>query len=330
MTYNRGMHTAQYPPRHNDPQWEYIFLSWGDARIDMACQVWFAQWCKLDMNTKKQWSECLTSLHALSNRTKASLNDFIERLDDINDPFRRGVGYWSARSIFTAAIVANGWEGFAIRCATDPKGYAGYMQYIENNCLYAYVDDLPNHPYAGKKLAEALDLYGQNLAYPWVQAACIRWALFGKDTDKEDIPKSFLWLKSLYRVQQEKPHWNVHDVLDTTIAFDEHYQVIFNWLESSGLWMHMLLQESDYGLRSSTIELWFHWADSIRYPSTNMRSHREERDYAGLVNCMLGGDKTELGILQLMTVREYLLQRAKRHRSPPEQYDLPTAMSLCT
>ena len=321
------MHIQSYPLSYNNPDWERVFLSIEDTQVDAACQAWFEQWCAvpdLYIDNEKRFFECLPALHALSNRNTAPLDGFLERFDNADDILHKEVGYVQARVLFTATIAAVGWEGFAIRCATDPRGYAGYMQHIEKNSLYAHIDDLANQPHAGKKLKEALDLYGADLRYPWIGAACISWAVFGKNTSIEDLPLSVQWIKTRYTKRQETPHWGTREMLGEPVDFAENADVIKALLQSPELWNHMLLQADAWGDSKKMLWLWLHWAESIGYNCKKEQQLFENREYQALSNCVLKGDNTELELMRLMEPRAYLLQKAQSHHNKAlEKFELP-------
>ena len=303
-------------------------MSLEDAQVDAACQAWFEQWCKADnlyINEEKHYLECLPALHALSNRTTAKLNTLLEQFDDPEDPLRKEVGYTSARTMFSAAVAAIGWQGFAIRCATDPRGYAGYMQYIEQRGMYAYIDDLADHPHAGQKLKEALDIYGPDLSYPWIGAACIRWAMFGKNTKLEEVPEGVQWIKARYTALQGKNFWGTREVVGEPVNFAEYADVIKILLQSPELWAHMLLQEGEFAREQSTLRLWVHWAESVGNDCERERQLCDERKFLELSNCILQGDETELELMRLMEPRDYLLQKVQQHHIQ-ERFELPAGV----
>lgn len=251
----------------------------------------------------------MPALHALSNRTTANMDAFIDKLED--EELSQKPGYIWSRSILTAAVAAYGWEGFAIRCWTDPRGYAGFMQYIEREGLFAHVDDLAFHPHAGTALKKALDAYGEDLAYPWIGAACIRWAIFGKDTSVEDLPHSVQWLKTLYSTRQDGKYWGKRDVLGTDIDFGALAPVITVLLQSPNVWRHMYLQEgkhSEQGVETSW--LWIHWAQSVGFECPQAMALWEEQDMLGLCNCILQGNAADLAMMRLGSQYDCLLTQA--------------------
>lgn len=312
------MHIESFPPSHNHPDWEHVFVSIDDAEVGAACQAWFEQWCKLDdlqSDPAKHYHDCLPALHALSNRTSADLWVFLERFDDPEDPLHKELGYIWARGVFTAAVAAVGWEGFAMRCATDSKGYAGYMQFIEREGLYGHIDDLVDNPHVGRKLTEALDLYGEHIAYPWIGAACIRWAIFGENTSIEDLPHGVQWLKALYAPRQVVQYWGPREVLSEPVDFGAHADVIKILLQSSDVWTHMLLQEGRFSQSQdhTSIRLWLQWAESVGHECSEAREFFDDGKYLEMTNCILQGDATDLAMMELMDSHSYLMQRALRH-----------------
>lgn len=263
----------------------------------------------------------MPALHALSNRVTANIDAFIDKLED--EELQQKPGYIWSRSILTACVAAYGWEGFAMRCWTDARAYAGFMQYIEREGLVEHVDDLAFHPHAGKALKGALDLYGADIAYPWIGAACIRWALFGKDTTVEDLPQSVQWLKNLYAQRHTKDYWSERDVLGTDMDFGTFAPVITVLLQSPDVWRHMYLQEgknSEHGFKTSW--LWIHWAKSVGFDRPQAMELWEEQDMLGLCNCILEGDATDLSMMRLGSQHEYLLTQAL-HKGQHLEQPLP-------
>lgn len=321
------MHVQTYPTSYNDPAWEGIFLASDDAQVDAACQAWFKQWCSLTTvfdEEHKIFFECMPALHALSNRVEASLDGFIELLD--RDELSEQPGYLKARSIFTGAITATGWEGFAMRCWTDPRGYAGFIQYIEREGLYAYVNDLAYNQHAGGKLTEALNLYGEHIAYPWVGAACIRWAMFGRKTEKDELPKSVQWLKDKYSHAQEKTYWPISGLFVEKVDFGAEAPVVKVLLQSPDIWRHMILQEDRHKFdpHSYVSALWLHWAESVGYECTKEKAFLQEGQFLEFFNSIFGGDATDLQLMELGGPREYVLQQCLRnHTQHTESLALP-------
>lgn len=327
------MHIQSYPLSHNHPDWEQVFLSLDDAEVDDACQAWFDQWCEvetLQSEAAKHYRNCLPALHAFSNRTNVNLDGFIARLeaDDKSDK-PLNVGYIWARGVFTAAMTGVGWDGIAMRCATDPRAYAGYLHYIEREGLYRFIDDLAANPHVGDKLKEALDLHGHEIAYPWVGAACIRWAIFGENTKIEELPSSVQWLKALYAPRQQVDYWGPREVLGEPIDFGPHADIITILLQSPDLWAHMLLQEGSYDREHTTVRLWLQWARSVGYECSQAQLLFDDCQYVELTNCILGGDATELSLMQLGDVRNYLTQKVLRHHiEKQEAFSLPPGAEL--
>lgn len=312
IMYTLAMHVQSYPSSYNDPAWENIFLSLDDAEVGKACQAWFEQWCDvkdLFPQGSKPFFECMPALHALSNRTTANIDAFLNNLDD--EELSQKPGYIWARSLLTAAVAAYGWEGFAMRCWTDARAYAGFMQHIEREGLFAHVDDLAFHPHAGKALKGALDLYAADIAYPWIGAACIRWALFGKNTMVEELPQSVQWLKNLYYQRHTKDYWSARDVLETDMDFGAHAPVIKVLLQSPDVWRHMYLQEGKHSKQGfDTSWLWIHWAKSVGFERPQALALWEDQDMLGLCNCILQGSATDLAMMRLGTPYECLLTQA--------------------
>lgn len=327
------MHIFAYPQSYNDPNWEHVFVSFEDARINDACLAWFAQWCEqknLYNNEPKPFFECMPALHALSNRTTANLEGFLTAFDEEkeeDDELRSKPGYLCARGIFTSALTGMGWEGFAMRCWTDPQGYAGYMQFIEQQGMYELVDDLVDSPHAGGKLKEALSLYGENLGYPWIGAACIRWAIFGKNTNIEDVPHSVQWLKTLYAPRQDAGRAGTREVLGKPMNFSEFAPIVNILLQSPDVWMHMFLQEGYSMQKQQTYQLWLHLAESIGYECIKERELFEKRQYLEFCNSILQGDASDLEMMHLAGLRDYLSKRAVRnHSTKREIFELPAEM----
>ena len=324
------MHVQSLPSSYNNPEWEQVFVSIDDADVGVACQAWFAQLCQIEafsQNYKKHYFECMPALHALSNRLTANIDALMDQFDDDDDPLCQKFGYLSARGMITCALIGAGWQGMAMRCWTDPKAYAGYLQYVEREGLYSHIDDLSDSPYAGAKLKEALDLYANDLGFPWIGAACIRWALFGKDTDIADLPLSVQWLKSLYGERQRKDYWTPREVLFDPVDFGQHANVIRVLLESPDLWTHLFLQEGFYMQDQETIRLWLHWAKSVGHECTQEQEWYDNGDYLAFTNRLLHGDGTELEVMQLLDLRGYLLQKALRHHDKTEAtLDLPNGV----
>ena len=324
------MHISIYPQDYNDPNWEHVFLSFEDSRINDACLAWFIQWCEqknLYNDEPKPFFECMPALHALSNRTTAKLDNFLTAFDEKkeeDDKLRSKPGYTCARGIFTSVLTGMGWEGFAMRCWTDPQGYAGYMQFIEKQGMYELVDDLVDCPHAGGKLKEALSLYGEHLRYPWIGAACIRWAIFGKKTNIEDVPHSVQWLKTLYAPRQEA---GTQEVLGKPMTFGEFAPVVKLLLQSPDVWIHMFLQEGSMRQDRQTCCLWLHWAESIGHESTKNLELFEQCQYLELCNSILQGGESDLEMMRLAGLRSYLSTMAVRnHSTNREIFELPTEM----
>ena len=327
------MYISTYPQDYNDPNWEHVFLSFEDSRINDACLAWFIQWCEqknLYNDEPKPFFECMPALHALSNRTTANLDNFLTAFDEKkeeDDELRSKPGYMCARRIFTSALTGMGWEGFAMRCWTDPRGYAGYMQFIEQQGMYELVDDLVDSPHAGGKLKEALTLYGDHLGYPWIAAACIRWAIFGKNTSVEDVPHSIQWLKKLYAPRQGAGRVSTREVLEKSILLGGFKPIVKMLLELPDVWMHMFLQECSMTRNGQTYQLWLHWAESIGRECTKERELLEKRQYLKLCNSILQGDAFELEMMHLAGLPDYLNKRALRnHSKNKEIFELPDAM----
>lgn len=335
--YTMQMHTEGYPASYNEPGWENVFLSSDDAQVDAACQAWFKQWCALDVVYSEKntiFFECMPAMHALSNRVEANLDGFIALIDDDNDELRKQSGYLQARSMFTSAITATGWEGFAMRCWTDPKAYAGFMQYIEREGLYAYVNDLAYCQHAGGKLKEALDLYNDQIAYPWIGAACIRWAMFGRNTTVAELPNSVQWLKEKYQHLQSKNYWDFRTLYNEHVDFGSHAPVIKILLQSPDVWRHMLLQEDrhEFDPRSHVASLWIHWAESVGHECTREKALFEEGDVLAFFNAVFQEDAADLELMRLGGPRDYLMTQCLRgHTHLNETLPLPddaTSMGL--
>lgn len=326
------MYNPSYPTRHDNPNWEQLFLSLDDADVGSACTVWFEQWCQVDNlweEYRQHYAACMPALHALSNRTAANIDILMKRFDDEDDALRQKMGYTWARSLLTSAIAGVGWDGFAMRCWTDPLAYAGYMQHIENQGGYDIVDDLADYPHAGKKLKEALALYGQHLPYPWIGAACIRWAIFGHNTIVEDLPTSVQWLKMAYSTRQTNENWGLREIVSQPMVFSSaQADVIKALLQSPDLWNHMLLQEASCFQQRSTLDLWLHWAISVGHECSKETELYDNRDYAALVNCLIQGDAVELEIMRLTGLKDYLLQKARGNTYGQEKLELPSELGM--
>lgn len=267
----------------------------------------------------------MPALHALSNRVTADLSGLIDLIDS-ND-LRNKPGYLCSRNLFTASIAGFGWEGFAMRCWTDPKGYAGYMQYIENEGLYSMTNDLSRYPHAGGKLKEALDLYGHILPYPWIGAACIRWAVFGKNTTVDDVPENVRWLKQLYAPRQVLDHWGSREVFGEPLDFGEFAPVVDILLQSPDVWLHMWLQEGPVNQSGQTMRLWLHWAESIGHECSKERELFDNRKNLMCLNSILQGDNADLEMMLLGDAREYAFQKAlSKHKKTTQTLELPAGI----
>ena len=200
-----------------------------------------------------------------------------------------------------------------MRCWTDPKGYAGFMQFIENEGLYQNITDLADQPHAGGKLKEALDVYASDLAYPWIDAACIRWAVFGKNTTVDDVPFGVKWLKAFYVPRQKQPYWGVDDLFKEPLPLNAFSLEIKNLLQMTDIWVHMLLQER-VRHKSSTMMLWLHLAESVDFKSEARQLWNDHR-IGECLNCILNGDGAELEMMNLVGTRRYLLGKASQHQT---------------
>lgn len=241
-----------YPANYNSSSWEHIFLSCSAGAVSEACIVWFKQWSKLpnfESERNNRVLECMPAFHALSNRTEADVSSFLVFLDNFQKT--RSLQSANPSRTFGNALAMIGWEGIAMRCWTDPRAYAGCLQWIDQNSMSGFVGDLLFAPHIAHKLKESLDAYPVNFDYSWVEAACLRWAVLGKSR-LDELPTKIQWAcennplgdysddkKKNIKALIEKPLVWAQMLIQEQLVADIHCQTASLWLE----WVRLLDNE---------------------------------------------------------------------------------------
>lgn len=261
---------SSFPLVHSDPHWASLFTDLSDEMCDEAACVWFEQWADLKADYYEVRSAIIATMpawHALSNRVDAPFSKIIDLVDAPEWKSKRN--YYPARKALISALTCRGWEGMAMRAWSDPRGYMGLLQWIEQKKrVVETIDDMATQPQYSSVFSNAINLFPvEGLQLPWVVAACLRNAAWGaKGTE---VPYLFTTMQTACA---EGQLWN--SLVDPTFKVHAGIpkKLIEHWVHDSRIWLHMSLMESNWDAlewrqsAAQTKQLWIALAMAVEHP----------------------------------------------------------------
>ena len=309
------------PTQFDSTQWASLFSTLPPDVCDEAACIWFEQWATKKMGfhlLKEDIVPMMPAWHALSNRVEVPFHLLLhERIDSV--AWKQLPHYWLVRRTFVSALTCMGWEGFAMRAWSDTRGYAGLLQWIEQQNMAAQmVDDLAPLPEYSAVLARAVNQFPEQcLALPWVVAACIRsaaWGWYGTT-----VPRAFQALRHTYgNGEGLHPNATLLERQCPTVENCLPKELMERWLNDHRVWLHMVIQEANWSSDinhscSDTLELWLHWARSLKHPHANVLM---EAGHEASLRAILGFSLADAALANTMGLREYCESRATKSTSP--------------
>ena len=314
-----------FPLEHSDSRWAHLFESLPDDPCDEAACVWFEQWADLTTSYDETRTEIIAAMpawHALSNRVEVPFSKVIDMIDS---PHWKGkTNYYAARVPLISALTCRGWEGIAMRAWTDPRGYMGLLQWLnQGKRVVETLDDMAVLPQYSSVFSNAINKFPvEGLQLPWVVATCLRNAAWGvKGTE---VPSLFTALQT---VCADAALWNSLADPDFKVHPGIPKELIEHWVNDPRIWLHMSLMENSWYLAGSwrqsatqTQRLWLALAMAVEHPfvkAWNLISDQEPKIH----EAMYGTTSNEMEMAAQLDLAAFCRERVET--LPAEVVGLP-------